>query len=643
MNNQSLEIASLSRFQGFFCNVNLIYLSCYLLLFCFFSFLLMVYYWYQSLLGGGVMYVAITGAGKARVIQFREDTRIPGTNKKKTHVIKTIGNYERMLAEDPDVIAKLKAEAAELTKAKKESLAPVVLHVTSEDIHSPTDVVPSYHFGHSLVKQLWSQIGLDEFFVEKSGKRNAEAIAQALFYLVAHRCGDPCSIHASALEQDSYAGITPLSLDVLYSVLDVLAEQKEAVVHHLARFFEKKTNRTGPEAYYDVTTYSFESTRWGELRMFGFSKDHKNNEVQVVMGLLLDNNGIPITYELFPGNTMDQSTLTQSVEKLKALYRLEKITVVADRGLNSGSNLEYLWESGHDFVISYTLKRSTEAFKELVWNTEGWQNTINSETGEILTKTKVIEQALEVKVPLPLEENPSPKKRGRPKKYKTERIPVNIHLTWSAKRAEKDRKDRERMLDRLRKRLDKPYQLKAALKRGCNQFLQMELDSNDWKLDEAKIEGAARYDGYYAVITNNLNLTTEQVSKIYGGLWKIEESFRILKTDLRACPVFVWNDEHIKGHFAMCFLSLCILRYAQYLLETHQQKSASAAQIMEAIREPLVLVQGQYPNNVVTPTRVPQTYLDLATILKLPILKSNMTLTKFRSCTKLDLTINLKK
>ncbi|NTW73120.1 MAG: IS1634 family transposase [Eubacteriaceae bacterium] len=588
------------------------------------------------------MYVAITGSGKARVIQFREDTRIPGTNKKKTHVVKTLGNYECMLAQDPDIIAKLKAEAAELTKTKKESYASMTITVPVVDVNSPDDVAPSFRFGHALVKHLWGRMKLNDFFLHNCGKRNAETVAQALFYLVAHRCADPSSIYACASDQNSYAGITPLGIDVLYDVLDVLSEQKEAVIQHLADFFAKKTNRKGPEAYYDVTTYAFESTRWGELRMFGFSKDNKNNEVQVVMGLLLDNNGIPITYELFPGNTMDQSTLTRSVEKLKTLYCLDKITVVADRGLNSGSNLEYLCKGGHDFVISYTLKRSPEAFKELVWQNEGWQDMLDPKTGEIFFRSKVVEQSLDVKIPIVSQKNSTAKKRGRPKKYNSETIPVKIHLTWSAKRAAKDRSDRERILEKLRKRLDKPYQLKAAIKRGCNQYLQMELDSSNWQLDETKIEEAARYDGYYAVITNNLNLNTEQVSSIYGGLWKIEESFRILKTDLRARPVFVWNDEHIKGHFAMCFISLCILRYFQYLLEEKQQKSVSAARIMEAIHEPLVLVQGEYPSNIVTPTRVSQKYLDLAEILDLSALKSNMTLTKFRASTKLDLTINLK-
>lgn len=587
------------------------------------------------------MYVAVTGSGKSRVIQFREDTHIPGTRKKKTHVVKTIGNYERMLEEDPDIIAKLKTEAARLTREKKSEEAPVTLEVPVGDILNPDDVVPSFQFGHALVRQIWRQMDLDTFFETRSGKRNAEIVAQAIYYLAAHRCAEPGSVRACAQDLPNYAGLRQVSLDSLYGVLSILSEQKSAVVEHMSRFFERRSNRQGPEAFYDVTTYSFESTRWGELRMFGFSKDHKNNEVQVVMGLLLDNNGIPITYELFPGNTIDQNTLVQSVDKLKKLYRLEKITVVADRGLNSGSNLEYLCGKGHDFVISYTLKRAPQAFKDLVLSESGWEDDCSD--GDVTTfRSKAVEDSLKVRLPISESERTLNGKRGRPRMFREAEIPVKIHLTWSAKRAEKDRADRERMLVRLRKKLDKPCQLKASIRRGCNQFLQMELDADSWSLDEARIEEAARYDGYYAVITNNLELDTKSVCKIYGGLWKIEESFRILKSDLRARPVFVWTDEHIKGHFAMCFISFCILRYAQYLLEREKHVSVSASTIMEAIREPLVLVQGKFPRCIVTPTRISQTYLDLANILGMSNMKTNMTLTKFRACTKLDLSINLK-
>jgi transposase len=198
------------------------------------------------------------------------------------------------------------------------------------------------------------------------------------------------------------------------------------------------------------------------------------------------------------------------------------------------------------------------------------------------------------------------------------------------------------MIKRLKERLDKPYQLKASIKRGCNQYLQMAVDMKNCTLDEAKIEYASRFDGYYAIVTNNLEMSTQQVCHTYRELWQIEESFRILKTDLRACPVFVWNDNHIKGYFLMCFTSLCLLRYIQYLLEKYGDKRASADMIMEAIRDPLAMVQGDYPYNVVTPTKVSQLYLDLARILNLPALRTNMTLTQFRTSTKLDLSINLK-
>lgn len=591
------------------------------------------------------MYLTVSGAGKYRVIQFREDTRIPGTNKRKAHVVKTIGNYEKLLADNPDIIEELKAEAKQLTAEKKASAAPIVLEVSSEEIQHEGDATKSFYFGHSLILQLWKKLKLDDYFTDHAGKRDTQRVIEAILYLLIHRCGDPASILACANDRNLYAGIDDIGLNKLYDVLDVLDSSKDSLIEHLAGLFSKNTNRNNANAYYDVTTYAFESTRWGELRMFGFSKDHKNNEVQVVMGLLIDNNGIPVTYELFAGNTMDQKTLTQSVSRLKELYHLDKITVVADRGLNSGDNLEYLFSQGHDFVISYTLKRSAESFKAMVWDETGWKSITDPKTGEIVAREKVIEERLQIKVALEAkteEDIDTDQKKGRPRKYETKALPVKIHLTWSAARAAKDRADRERMLERLRKKLDKPYQLKASVKRGINQFLEMELDTENWTLSEEKIRQAERYDGYYAVITNNLTLSTKEVSKIYQGLWKIEESFRVLKTDLKARPVYVWNDAHIRGHFVLCFLALSMMRYAQHMLQESNGESVSAAKLMEAIHEPQVLIQGQYPKVVVTPIRVSETYLTLSKTLGMKPLRKNMTLTQFRSSTKLDLVINLK-
>src|SRR5690606_31159938 len=174
--------------------------------------------------------------------------------------------------------------------------------------------------------------------------------------------------------------------------------------------------------------------------------------------LLIDNNGIPVTYELFPGNTMDQSTLITAVERLRELYRMEKITIIADRVLN----LEYLCKAGQDLVISYTLKRSSKECKQLVWDEAGWTQIVDPTTGELIRKEKVVTQEFKYKVPLTEEELESASsKPGRPRKTREESIPVKIHLTWTASRASKDYADRQRMLEKLRKKMDKPYQMKA--------------------------------------------------------------------------------------------------------------------------------------------------------------------------------------
>ena len=586
------------------------------------------------------MYVAITGAGKSRVIQFRKDRRIPGTKRKVTRVIKTLGNYERMLAEDPDIIEKLKEEARRLTREEKAENAPVVLTVGNQDLVNPNQAHASYRFGHALLRQCWQRMGLDRFIRERVDKKNREALSEALEGLLYHRLSDPASILASVRDLTTYAGMDPAGRDVHYQVLEVLHEYKEVLIDHLCDFFQSHTARQGPVAYYDVTTHSFESVREGELRMFGFSKSNKSNEVQVVMGLLIDNNGIPITFELFPGNTMDQKTLQTAVARLKEKYKLDKIVIVADRGLNSQDNLEFLLQEGHDFVFAYTLKRSTEELKALALDEKGWMSSEKKE--ETGWKEKVVEHALKVKVLLTQEERQAlPARRGRPPKYKTLEIPVKIHLTWSRERARKDQIDRERVVEKARQLLSRPGQVTQALKRGKNQYIAFSVDTQACHLDEGKIASQARFDGYYAIITNDLDYKTSEVCDLYGGLWKIEESFRVMKTDLEASPAFVWKDERVHGHFTLCFLALCFIRYAQYLLHQDQGLSVSAQTLMESWHRPTVMVIGDYPDVRLIPTMVPQAYFDLAQSLKMPILRTCMTLHQFRQRTKLDVNKNL--
>ncbi len=415
------------------------------------------------------MYVTVSGEGKYRVIQFKEETRVPGTKKKKSHVIKTIGNYEKMLSENPNIIEELKAEAKRITLEQKASKAPIILEVFSEEIEHENDAVKSYYFGHGLVLQLWKKLKLDAFFSTQHGIREPQQIMEAMIYLLSYRGGDPSSIWTGTNDQNLYAGISEMGLDKLNDTLEALDQSKGALIKHLGKFFSKNTNRDTSNAYYDVTTYSFESTPWGELGMFGFSKDSQNNEVQVVMGLLMDNHGIPITYELFPGNTIDQKTLTPSISRLKELYHLDVITVVSDGGSNCGDNLGYFCDKGHEFNNRDTLKRFADKFKPMGW-----------------------------------------------------------------------------------------------------------------------------------------------------------------------------NEGHIRGHFALSFLALSMMKFAQHLLKETEGISVSSAKLMEAIHDPEVVVHGSFPKVIVTPIKVSDIYLSLSKTLGMKLLKKNMTLTQFRASTKLDLGNNLK-
>ncbi|MGI6689547.1 MAG: IS1634 family transposase [Christensenellales bacterium] len=327
------------------------------------------------------------------------------------------------------------------------------------------------------------------------GGKNPPRLIAAMKGLLFHRILDPASVLYTRKELSQFAGYKSDYLDLYYEALDAFGACREVMIEHLCRQYEKRTDRKGPVAYYDVTTYAFESVRAGELRLFGFSKEHKNNEVQVVMGLLMDSQGMPISHTLFPGNTMDQSTLEIAVADLKKRYHMEKIVVVADRGLNSKDNLHYLVGEGHDFVMSYSLKKAPRDLQDLVFDEDGWQEQRDGE-GKLLARTR----------------------------------------------------------------------------RGRSQYIQYDADYSGAVLDEARVAWHSQFDGYSAVITNKPELSTGEVSEIYGGLWKIEESFHITNTNSKHERIVVLGL--LPCSFVGCSVSVALLRFPRLLLAASQNPSA---------------------------------------------------------------------
>ena len=482
--------------------------------------------------------------------------RDPETNKPKMKVIKNYGNLEKLLKQDKNFLEKLEKEIKEKNERLKESTIYKIKKIETNNFEKEGLVRKNY--GYLVYEKIWQELGISRWIKDIKTRSKIE-IEEILKQLVFQRLLTPSSKKSAYDHRENYVDFrNDLILEDYYRVLDIIYDEKEKLEKHLNSTLKKKFNRELNVVLYDVTTYYFESVKKDEIKGFGFSKDNKVNQVQVVMGLLIDNNGIPVSYELYPGNTSEFSTLYPVIKDLKEKYKLKKVIVAADRGLNSGKNLFLLKELGLDYVMAYKLKGAKKEIKEKLF-----------EDGYIVEKEfkyKLIEHVKEIRID-----------------GKTEKIQDNLLLGYSEKRAKKDKADRQRLLEKADRLLNNPSIMKQELKKGGKKFIKVTKGNLDIELDVKQIEEAEKMDGFFAIEYSQKELTGREVREIYGSLWKIEDSFRVLKTNLEARPIFVWSEKRIRAHFLICYLALVIERYLEKLLKDNNV-NLSTAKIQEAIR-----------------------------------------------------------
>lgn len=482
--------------------------------------------------------------------------RDPETNNPKMKVIKNYGNLEKLLKQDKNFLEKLEKEIKEKNERLKESTIDKIKKIETNNFEKEGLVRKNY--GYLVYEKIWQELGISRWIKDIKTRSKIE-IEEILKQLVFQRLLTPSSKKSAYDHRENYVDFrNDLILEDYYRVLDIIYDEKEKLEKHLNSTLKKKFNRELNVVLYDVTTYYFESVKKDEIKGFGFSKDNKVNQVQVVMGLLIDNNGIPVGYELYPGNTSEFSTLYPVIKDLKEKYKLKKVIVAVDRGLNSGKNLLLLKELGLDYVMAYKLKGAKKEIKEKLF--EGGY-TIEKEF-----KYKLIEHVKEIRVD-----------------GKAEKIQDNLLLGYSEKRDKKDKADRQRLLDKADKLLNNPSMMKQELKKGGKKFIKVTKGNLDIELDVKQIEEAEKMDGFFAIEYSQKELTGREVREIYGSLWKIEDSFRVLKTNLEARPIFVWSEKRIRAHFLICYLALVIERYLEKLLKDNNV-NLSTAKIQEAIR-----------------------------------------------------------
>ena len=424
------------------------------------------------------------------------------------------------------------------------------------------------NWGYLVYKKIWKEFALHEFLPSlTAGTKVRFSLADACFLMTVQHLLKPMSKLGTFNHQERYVNMPEVSLNHIYRSLDILCDHKERLEQMIFHKNRNLFNMQVDVVFYDVTTFSFESVKADSLRDFGFSKNGKFNEVQVVMGLLLDCEGRPVGYELFPGNTFDGSTLETALKKLKERFGIRRVIIVADRGINSKINLKRIADQGYSYIFASRIKSIKRSVQEEVFS--GGYQEITSPGADLegITRYKVIDHVNRVK-----------DEGGRICELKE-----NLIVTYSPKRAQKDRADRERMIERAKSLLEDKSRIKASNKRGGKKYLkEVEPGCVDWVLDEERIRRDERFDGYYGIQTNEKNMSVEKVLAAYHSLWKIEESFRIMKSTLETQPVFHWTERRIKGHFVVCFLAFLLARTLEFKLRKAEVE-ASADAIREAV------------------------------------------------------------
>ena len=410
------------------------------------------------------------------------------------------------------------------------------------------------NYGYIAYKKLWDNFGLSSILNKKDICGNIDfSLNDTSFLMSLTHLLDPQSKLSVYNHKNRYFNLPNVKLHNLYRSLDILSKNKERIEEHL--FYKKRDlfNLSLDVVFYDVTTFYFESVKKDSLKDFGFSKDNKLNEVQVVMGLLIDKEGLPVGYELFPGNTFEGKTLEASLEKLGKRFNIKRVIIVADKGMNSRMNLKKIHDMGFTYIISSRLK----SFKKQMLN-------------EIFSKDGYMR-----------EKNYSYKKIDCLNKNKGYEIKENLIVTYSDERALLDKKKREKLVKKAQEYTDKPSLIKASSKRGGKKYIK-ETGNCSFSLDEESISKDEALDGYYALQTNELGLSPKEIINAYHNLWKIEESFRIMKSTMEVRPVFHWTEKRIKGHFVVCFLSFLLERTLEFKLK-EKTIGFSSEKIKEAL------------------------------------------------------------
>lgn len=470
----------------------------------------------------------------------------PGASPKQ-RIIKNYGYLEDQ--ENPEAfLSGLKAEIEEHRAQKKQI---DIRFDAGKRINDPSN--RDLYYAPFLLEILYRKLKMDEFF-KKNRSTKAEYDLNEIFkYLVSMRCMNADSKRATyASLEHIYLAEKSFALEDVYRALDEISTLRFALQEHLNNELKKICPRDKEYLYLDTTNFYFEKDFALEdtLPQKGVSKEHRTEPI-VQYGLVLDNKGLPVLSEAYPGNTSDCLILQPLLTEVRQRHMAEgRVVVVADKGLNSGKNIDFLCNGGDGFVFSQVLRgKKGQRYADRIFDESLY--TVNASGN--------------YKYQLFKEEYKGKDKEEKP--VVRERL---VLIYWSREEAEAAKKKREAKVTRARKKMTNHI---YSVTHKADEYLKETLVDKETgevlepasivSVDEDKIQTEEKYDGYFCLITSELDYSEKRIREVYHQLWKIEESFRIDKSDLDARPIFLHLDNRIRAHLLICHVALVFIRLIQ--------------------------------------------------------------------------------
>ena len=464
--------------------------------------------------------------------------------------------------------------------------------------------VNSKNLGYIVLKKIYKELQIDNFLSNEQKKLKMQYDLNKIFeLLIFSRILFPASKNETFNNKDIFFEKFDFSLKDLYRSLDYFNGFRDDILKLIWDNTKDKYNRDTSISYYDTTNYYFEISYNDEdlidengtilekgYRKKGPSKEHRKTPI-ISMGLLMDKIGIPLSYDLFPGNESEKLQMRPALKSTKAKYGIERTIIVADRGQNTSDNLVFIAgkndddHTNHDgYVYGQSIIGADMEFKTWAISQDGFINDyVYDEDGNLVTYKERIED--ENGKLLRYEEKPvifKHKSRVYAKKVKIKKdnkrkVNYTVYqkqmIYYSKQYADRQKHERENAIKKAKDLIENPGKYTQATSYGCTKYINnIRFDEETGEIPKGlelslkldKIKEEEKFDGYYSIVTSEKDLSDKEIRDIYKGLWKIEESFKITKSNLETRPVYVWTKEHIEAHFLTCFISLVIIRLLEY-------------------------------------------------------------------------------